>query len=145
MKEKTYVSNTALAAVLTLFLGGCRVANTLIPLGVLPKLGIPTMTLLSLAALLLEHYLPGTQKRCNLVTLALAALAFGLLPWAAGFAVPAEALKLALVGGVVFFAVSWLFDQIVERLSSGPAAKAAPVISAFGIYLAFQCFAGMLV
>ena len=39
---------------------------------------------------------------------------------------------------------AWLFTTVQERLSSGPSCKAAPVVSAFGLYLASQCFMGIL-
>jgi hypothetical protein len=55
-----------------------------------------------------------------------------------------EALKLAVVGAVVFTLVTWLYSTIQDRLSSGPAAKLAPIFSALGLYLAFQAFAGMI-
>ena len=55
-----------------------------------------------------------------------------------------EALKLALAGGVIFTAITWLYTTILDSLSSGPVAKAAPVVSALGLYLAVQCFAGIL-
>ena len=71
-------------------------------------------------------------------------MTFGLLPFAACFVSLTEALKLALAGGVVFTAVTWLYSSLQERLSSGPAAKAAPVIGALGLYLAVQCFAGWI-
>ena len=71
-------------------------------------------------------------------------MTFGLLPFAAGFAALENVWKLALVGGVVFTAVTFLFTSIQDRLSSGPIAKAAPVLSAFGLYLAAQCFAGII-
>lgn len=74
----------------------------------------------------------------------LAALAFGILPLAAGFAVVKEALKLALLGAVVFTACAWIFDSMEDRLTSGPAAKAAPVLSVLVLYLAAQCFTGIL-
>jgi len=48
------------------------------------------------------------------------------------------------VGGVVFTVTAWLFTSIQDRLSSGPACKAAPVVSAFGLYLAAQAFTGIL-
>lgn len=51
---------------------------------------------------------------------------------------------LAAVGGVVFAVTAWLFASCQERISSGPAAKAAPVLSALCLYLASQCFAGIL-
>ena len=40
--------------------------------------------------------------------------------------------------------VTLLYRTIQNRLSSGPAAKAAPILSALGLYLAFQAFAGMI-
>ena len=50
---------------------------------------------------------------------------------------------LAILGAVVFTAVTWLFSSMMDRLSSGPAAKLAPVMSALGLYLAAQCFMGI--
>jgi hypothetical protein len=73
-----------------------------------------------------------------------AAITFGLLPFAACFVGALEALKLAVVGAVVFTLVTWLYSTIQDRLSSGPAAKLAPIFSALGLYLAFQAFAGMI-
>ena len=84
---------------------------------------------------------PGAQQQraccCTAIT-------FGLLPWAAGFAQLQEIWKLALCGSAVFTVVTWLFTSIQQRLSSGPACNAAPFMSALGLYLAFQCFAGLL-
>ena len=49
----------------------------------------------------------------------------------------------AVLGGIVFTAAPWLFPSAAARLSSGPAAKAAPIVSAVGLYLASQCLMGM--
>ena len=46
-------------------------------------------------------------------------------------------------GAVVFTATTWLFSSMQERISTGPQAKFAPVMSAVGLYLASQCFMGM--
>ena len=145
MKEKRYASNTVLAVVLGIFFVACNVARTFVPMGVLPRLTIPNMVLLSLAALLIAHYAAPGKSRCDVFALLLAALTFGLLSWAAGFAAVTEALEIAMIGGVVFFGTAWLFGEAMERLSSGPIARAAPVITAFGLYLAAQCFAGILI
>jgi len=51
---------------------------------------------------------------------------------------------LALTGAVVFTATTWLFSSMTERLSTGPKARAAVLVGAFGIYLAGQCFAGII-
>jgi hypothetical protein len=45
---------------------------------------------------------------------------------------------------VVFTLVTWLFSSMTDRLSTGPAAKAAPVFSALGLYLASQVLMGMI-
>ena len=74
----------------------------------------------------------------------MALVTFAALPFAAGFAGLTAVPKLALVGCVTYLAMAWLFGQMQERLSSGPAAKAAPVLSALGLYLAVQCFSGII-
>ena len=143
MTDKRYFSNTALAAVLAVALTVCRVLRTCIPFGVLPELDIPNMVLLSGLALLLDHYFGG-QRKNDLWLFILAAVTFGLLPVAAGFAGLEEAVKLALAGGVVFWVMGWIFASLEDRLTTGPAAKAAPVLSILGLYLAAQCFSGMI-
>ena len=144
MKENKFFLSTALALVMTASLLVCVVLRTLSPLFVFPPLNIPNMALLSLVALVLDHYLAPKAKRCYICIPVFAFLTFGLLPWAAAFVTVPEALKLAAVGCVVFTLITWLYSSMLDRISTGPAAKAAPVISAFGLYLAFQCFAGII-
>ena len=143
MNNNRYIRSIALTAVLTLALAACLIIRAFAPVAVLPKLDIPSMVLLSLIALLAEFYLAGEGKT-TLLSAILAALAFGLLPLASGMAGAMEAVKLAVIGGVVFTLTGLLFDSLRNRLTTGPAAKAAPVFSALGIYLAAQCFAGMV-
>ena len=144
MKNKTYTLNTLLAAVLSIALLACILVRTLAPRMILPQLDIPNMVLISLVALVLDHYLAPGAKRCYICIPVFAAVTFGLLPFAACFVGILAALKLALVGAVVFALVTALYSTIQDRLSSGPAAKAAPILSALGLYLAFQAFAGMI-
>ena len=144
MKNKTYTLNTLLAAVLSVALLVCVLVRTLAPRMILPQLDIPNMVLISLAALVLDHYIAPGAKRCYICIPLFAAVTFGLLPFAACFVGLWEALKLALAGGIVFTVVTLLYSTIQDRLSSGPAAKAAPILSAVGLYLAFQAFAGMI-
>ena len=144
MKNKTYILNTLLAAVLGLALLVAVFVRTFNPNIIIPSLDIPNLVLISLVALVADHYLDPGAKRCYICIPAFSVLTFGLLPFAACFVGMGEAVKLAVVGGAVFTLVTWLFSSIQERLSSGPAAKAAPVLSALGLYLAFQCFAGMI-
>ena len=144
MKNKTYTLNTLLAAVLSVALLVCVLVRTLAPRMILPQLDIPNMVLVSLVALVLDHYLAPGAKRCYICIPVFAAVTFGLLPFAACFVGALEALKLALSGSIVFTLVTLLYSTIQDRLSSGPAAKAAPILSALGLYLAFQAFAGMI-
>ena len=144
MNKKTYTLNTLLAAVLGIVLLACVLVRTFAPRMILPQLDLVTMTAVSLAALLLDHYLDPGAKRCYICIPVFAAVTFGLLPFAACFVGAGEALKLAVLGAVVFTCVTWLFSSMMDRLSSGPAAKLAPVLSALGLYLAVQCFMGIL-
>ena len=144
MKQNKYLLNTLLAAVVGIALLICVLVRTFAPSVVIPKLDIPNMVLLSLLALLADHYLCGYTKRNYLLTGLLAAATFGLLPYAAAFASGSEALKLAAVGGVTFTLTAWLYETMADRLSSGPGSKAAPFLSALGLFLAAQVFAGMI-
>ena len=144
MKKNTYFLNTALAVVLGIALLVAVLVRTFGPIIIIPPLNIPNMVLISLVALLADHYLSGGAKRCYICIPVLSALTFGLLPFAACFVGVWDALKLGVVGGVVFTVVTALFTSIQDRLSSGPDCKAAPVLSAFGLYLAAQCFTGIL-
>jgi hypothetical protein len=72
------------------------------------------------------------------------AICFGLLPYAAAFTTPLESLKLAVVGACVFTVTTWLFTSMMDRISSGPKAKAAPIVSALGLWLAVQAFTAII-
>lgn len=144
MKNKTYILNTLLTAVLGIVLLIAVLVRTFAPNIIVPALDIPNMAALSLIALVLDHYLAPGAKRCYICIPVLGALAFGLLPFAACFVDSLEALKLGVVGGVVFTAATWLFSSAQERMSSGPAAKAAPILAAVGLYLAAQCLMGII-
>ena len=144
MKDNKHFLNTALAAVFGLALLIMMLIRAFAPSMVLPRFDIPNFVLVSVVALLLDHYVTKGAKPIYPMVLILSALTFGLLPFAASFATGWQALKLAAVGGVVFTITTLLFRSIQERLSTGPVAKAAPFFSALGLYLAAQCFAGIL-
>lgn len=143
MKNKTYTLNTILAAVLGAALLVCIFVRTFAPRIILPELDVPNMVLISLVALVLDHYLAPNAERCYICISAFSAITFGLLPFAACFVGAGKALELALAGGIIFTVMTWLFSSIQDRLSTGPAAKTAPVVSAFGLYLAIQGLMGM--
>ena len=143
MKNKTYTLNTVLVAVLAAVLVAMVVLRAVSPQIILMQFDIVTVTGICLAALVLDHYLAPGAKRCWICIPLFAALSFGLLPLAAGLVTVASALGLALTGCVIFTLCTFVYSSIQDRLSSGPAAKAAPVMSALGIWLAVQAFANI--
>ena len=79
MKGNKYLLNTALAVVLGIALLTAVLIRTFAPAVIIPPLSIPNMVLLSLAALLLDHYLAGKVKRCYICIPVLSAAAFGCI------------------------------------------------------------------
>lgn len=144
MKKNTYTLNTVLAAVLGVALLGCILVRTFAPRVILPELDISNLVLISLVALVLDHYLAPEADRCYVCILTFSAITFGLLPFAACLVSAEAAAELAIYGSLIFTVLTWLFSSIQDRLSTGPAAKAAPIMSAFGLYLAIQGFMGMI-
>ncbi len=143
MKNKTYTLNTLLTAVLGAVLLAMVLLRAFAPNIILPVFDIPTVTTISLIALVLDHYLAPGAKRCYICIPVFTALSFGILPLAAGLLAPMDALGLAASGAGIFTAATWIFTSIQDRLSSGPAARLAPAMSALGIWLAVQAFAGI--
>ena len=141
---KKYLLNTFLAVVFTAALLAMVIARAICPVLIFPGFGVPNLVLISLIALLLDHYIVKDAPRCYICVPVFAFLTFALLPMAAGIIAPANALMLGIKGAVVFAVTTWLFTSMADRISTGPQAKLAPVMSAFGLYLASQCFMGML-
>ena len=143
MKNKTYTLNTVLTAVLAAVLAAMVILRALCPQLILMQFDIVTITGICLAALVLDHYVAPGAKRCYICIPLFAALSFGILPLAAGMVALKDALGLALTGAVIFTGCTFVFTSIQDRLSSGPAAKLAPIMSALGVWLAVQAFAGI--
>ena len=144
MKKTPYLLPVILAAVLfVVFLTGMLV-QIFLPAAILPPLNIPNMVLLSLAALLLEHFISKGSPRCYICVVLFGVVAFAALPLMAGFACIHDFWKFGLVGGVTFTLTTCLFTSATKRLKTGPKAPAALILTCLGIYLASQCFAGIL-
>ena len=143
MKNKTYTLNTVLTAVLAAVLALMVVLRAVSPQLILMQFDIVSITGISLIALVLDHYLAKGAKRCYICIPVFAALSFGILPFAAGMVALKYVLGLAASGAVIFTLCTFAFTSIQDRLSSGPAARLAPIMSAFGIWLAVQAFAGI--
>ena len=144
MKENKFFLSTALALVMTLALLVCVALRTLSPLFVLPVLNIPNMVLLSVIALYLEYLIAPNNPRCYICSPIFGVLSFGILPLFAGFACQHTFWKIGLVGGIVFTVVTYLFSSVTERLQTGPKARGALLFTCLGIFLAAQCFAGII-
>ena len=140
---KKYLLNTFLAAVLTAVLLVMVFARAMCPVLIFPGFGVPNLVLISLIALLLDHYIVKDAPRCYICIPVFAFLTFAVLPLAAGFIQPFEILGLGIKGCITFTVTTWLFTSMADRISTGPQAKLAPVMSAMGLYLASQIFMGM--
>lgn len=141
--SKKYALNTILAVTLGIYYMILTLVRAFAPQIILPQWDIPGLVLISLVALVLEHYLVPDAPRCYICIPLFSAATFGLLTFCVLWGIQ-EALKLTAVGGVVFTATTWLFTTIQDRLSSGPAARASGLFSAVSLYLAAQCFMGMI-
>ena len=144
MKNNQYFLNTILAILVFAVCTVALLVRVWFPAAVIPPLNIPNMVLLSVIALLLEHFLAPMNPRCYICIPLFGVLTFGILPLMAGFACQHTFWKYGLVGGVVFTVTTFLFTSLTDRLLTGPKAKAALVVCSLGIYLAAQCFAGII-
>lgn len=143
MKKESMILNTLLAVVLGAGLLTGMVWRAFQPNVVLPDLDIPAMAALVLIALVLEYLLTGTKKRAWTVQIVLAAVTFAVLPWIADL--PYMGLMTVVCGTVVFAGLTWLFDFAVDRLEVTTDCKLAVIPTAFVMYLACQCFMGMII
>ena len=145
MKNNKFLLYVILVAVLFVALAACLLVRVWLPAAILSTLNIPNMVLLSVIALLIEHFLAGNSTRCYWLTALFGILSFGLLPLMAGFACVHTFWQYGLIGGGVFTATTFLFTSATDRLLTGPKARAAAVLTGIGICLAAQCFAGILI
>lgn len=141
MKKSTMMVNTLLAVVVGIGLMVGMIWRTCIPNVVLPEFDVIAMVGLTLIALVLEYYLAGKVERNWLLQIILAAVTFGGLGMAAGVA--GVGVNTFIVGAAVFAVLAFVFDSMVRRLEVTTNKKCAVIPTAFVLYLAFQCFAGM--
>ena len=144
MKNNKFLLPTLLVAVLFVALLAGMLLQIFIPAVILPTLNIPNMVLLSVVALLVDYFLTKGAPRCYVCVVLFGVAAFAVLPLMAGFACIHDFWKYGVVGGITFAITTFLFTSAAQRLRTGPKAPAALVLTALGIYLAAQCFAGIL-
>lgn len=143
MKNNKYLLSIVFTLTLSAVLMICVLVRLVFPLVILPQWNVPNLVLVSVISLLVSHYIGNRNSQSWLSLFLLASASCALLPWAAGWAIPLQAALYGLSGGIVFTATVWLFASITDRLSSGPAARLAPIMGAVGLYLASQCFQGI--
>lgn len=144
MKNNKYVLNIVLTVLLTAGLTAAVLVRTFAPIIILPKMSIPAVVLISVIALIVDHYFAPEAKRCYVCIPVFAGAAFGLLPFAAGFITPLGILIYGAAGAVIFTVTTWLYSALMDRLSSGPVAKLSPMLSGLGLYLCAQCFMNII-
>jgi hypothetical protein len=143
MEKKTMVLNTLLALVLGAGLLVGILWRAFQPNVVLPDLDIPAMAALVLIALVLDYLMGGMKKRNWAIQIVLAAVTFAVLPWAADL--PYTSFMTVVCGTAVFAALTWMFDFAVDRLEVTTDCKYTVIPTAFIMYLACQCFMGMII
>lgn len=144
MKNTRYFLNTLLSIILFAVLTAAMVVRIILPAAVLPPLNIPNMVLLSLIVLYVEHLIAPNNPRCYICIPLFAIASFAVLPLFAGFACQHTFWKIGLVGGVVFTLTTFLFTSVTQRMQTGPKVRGALLFTCLGIFLAAQCFAGIL-
>lgn len=144
MCKKNYSLNGWLTAALGALMLVQVLAKAFRPEMLLRPLSIPGITAIVLVALLAESFQKQCEEHCLILQPILAAVAFAVLPCAAGVVVWGEAWKIAIAGGVVFAIATFVFDSIVDRIDSGITGRIALVLTSFVLFLASQCFAGMV-
>lgn len=144
MKDKKYYLSTILALELGILMLAAIFVRTFLPALILPKPEIPNFVLVSLVAVLINHYLVKETKPCYLGVAVFSVASFGILPLAASYVSLQEALHCAWIGGIIFTLTTFLFTSFQDRFAVSSAGKLAPIFSALGIYFASQGFIGMI-
>ena len=98
MKNKL---SLGLILVVTLFVSLLTLVliRTFIPVVILPKFDVCSIALVSLIALVINYYL--NKDKYSFIAILFAFVAFGVLPFAAGFVTVVDALLLAVKGGII--------------------------------------------
>ncbi len=144
MKTNKFAVNTLFGVVVGLACLGILLLWAFVPDFILPEFNLTMVVALTLIALVLERYLTPKAGRCWVGNILLGVATLGLLPYCAGLAVGPQLTELLLWGGGTFAVTLFLYTSMTRRLSSGPVGKLAPIFSALGLYLAAQCFTGIL-
>ena len=141
MKNNKYLLSVLLVLTIAVSLVVLVLVRTFLPIVILPKFSLANILLVSLVALVINYYITGKDN--DYISIAVAFVAFLLLPFVAGFVTFVEALLLAVKGVITFTAAKFIFGSILNRLEANGKNIFAPVITAFLLFLAVQCFMGI--
>lgn len=144
MRKNPYLINILhILVVASTCLGGILM-GTFWPEMVLVRVSIPLLVLLSLLPIVLETYLSKEKERNLAINILLAGVTFVALPISAGGNVELAYWKLFLAGGVTFGITDCLYQSLSERMALGTGGKLAPAMNGVLLFLASQCFQGLL-
>lgn len=144
MKKQVYFKNILLIIEMFLLCGAVVAVRTFFPGFVLPRIGIPMLTVLSVIPMMINDICNIGCEEVRPVSLLLAGLTFTLLPLSAGWSAGLPLWKLFVAGTVVYGVTEIVYTSILRRISTGTRVPMAPVVNGFLLWLASQCFQGML-
>lgn len=144
MKKNSYFINIILIGWMGILCLIHVLIRTFSPGTVLSPLSVPFFVAVSTATLVTEYYLKNEGERQWIISAPLAGLTFTVLPMAVGWDMSLPIWKLFVAGTLVFLVTGLLYRSIGKRMSSGPSGKFSPLANGFILYLASQCFAGLL-
>lgn len=144
MKKNPYFINIILIGWMGILCLIYVLVKTFSPGTVLSPLSIPFLVAVSIAALMTEYYLKKEGERPRFISAIFAGLTFTVLPMAMGWHISSPVWKLFIIGTIVFFVTDTLYCSIGKRISSGRASIVSPFANGFILYLASQCFQGLL-
>ena len=121
------------------FAGKAFVNHIVFQTGVTHQFTVPDGALF---APLRDHGNGKLLQLADLTQIVLAAVTFAVLPMAAGYV--GAGVKMILCGTALFAALTWVFDSVAERVNVTCDCKCAMIPTAFVMYLACQCFMGMI-
>ncbi len=139
--KKEFLLNQLLALAVAVYCLIWVLAGVFAPAAILPQMDFSMAVALSVLALAVESYLAPREKRNWVAVYVMAAVSFWVLPMAAGMQSPVYT---GAVNAAVFTVLALVFQTLRERMSSGPACKVAPVVTAGMLFLACQCLVGIL-
>ena len=144
MRKNQYLINVLHMMIVGFFCLMAIFIKTFFPYVLIPKISIPLLVLFSLIPMVLAYYMKAEGERNLLITAVLAGLTYAMFPFCSGLDTEISFVSLFLIGTIVFWLTDLCYESLEERMRTGPHYVSTPVANAFAIYLASQCFHGLL-